>query len=255
MGVAIGCTLSASVLAGGCSVLGPASSGGAEVARYAFAGSPSDADQQATIRVLNSRFHAAKVPARAALAAGDVVIHATSSTAPQAGDITALTGSGDVQFRPVLAVYPPAGPDGSDDPTTSMADRAVEMPELGADGSVTARYQLGPVLVDGTALESTATGMNSRNQWEVRPVFKAGADGIDRLNAAAALCSPPSDACPTGQLAVTVDGGVITAPRIEVADFERDQITVSGNYDEHEARTLSVLLDSGALPAPLVTTH
>ncbi len=125
------------------------------------------------------------------------------------------------------------------------------MAELDADGTVVARYQLGPSLVDGTALESAEAGLNQRDQWEVRPVLKAGAPGIDTFNAAAAQCNPPSSTCPTGQLAVTIDGRVIIAPTIQVADFERDQITISGNYNEHEARTIAVLLDSGPLPAAL----
>ena len=62
------------------------------------------------------------------------------------------------------------------------------------------------------------------------------------------LCNPPSETCPTGQLAVTLDGRVITAPTIQVASFERDQITISGSYTEDEARTVAALLDSGSLP-------
>ena len=35
--------------------------------------------------------------------------------------------------------------------------------------------------------------------------MKGGADGIDQFNAIAAQCSPPSETCPTGQLAIVLD--------------------------------------------------
>jgi len=242
---------------------GSASSGtveadGPEVVRFAFEGSPSGADQKRTVEVLNTRFDAAGVDARAALVDGAVVVRASGTPAPSADHITALAQPGSLQFRPVMEVHPPDDGTGSTTVTTNTTatssvdpGAAVEMPELDANGTVVARYDLGPTLVDGSALERAASGQNQKGQWEIRPVFKEGADGIVKFNAAAALCNPPSDSCPTGQIAVALDGRVITAPTIQVASFERDQITISGSYTRDEARTVAALLDSGSLPAAL----
>ncbi len=257
--VAIGLIIAASAVIASCSSSSQVGTGGTELARYSFAGSPSEAEQQTTIRVLNARFEVAGVDAQAALVDGAVVLSATTSTPPSDAEIAALAAAGALQFRPVLAVYPPEDQSAIDSTTggatTPVPGVVVEVPELGNGGSVVARYQLGPVVVDGSALESASTGTNPRGQWEVRPVFKADADGIDRFNAGAALCSPPSARCPTGQLAMTLDDRVLTAPTIQVAEFERDQITISGTYTEQEAKTIAVLMDSGSLPAALVIAH
>ena len=115
-----------------------------------------------------------------------------------------------------------------------------------------ALYQLGPVAVGGTALESASAGINSKSQWEIRPVFKSGADGIDKFNAAAGQCNPPSSTCPTGQIAVVLDNQVLTAPTIQAKSFQRDQITISGNYTEGTAKDIATALKYGALPVVLI---
>ena len=104
----------------------------------------------------------------------------------------------------------------------------------------------------GTSVESATAGLNQKGQWEIRPVFKDGADGIDKFNAAAAQCNPPSQTCPTGQIAIVLDNQVLTAPTIQVASFKRDQITISGSYKESEAKDIATALNYGALPVVLV---
>ena len=50
-------------------------------------------------------------------------------------------------------------------------------------------YQLGPVVRrPARRVEPASADLNQQGQWEVRPVFKDGADGIDKFNAAAAKC-------------------------------------------------------------------
>jgi preprotein translocase subunit SecD len=118
-------------------------------------------------------------------------------------------------------------------------------------GEITAVYQLGPVVVSGTAVESASAGLNQNGQWEVRPIFRDGADGIDTFNAAASQCNPPSSTCPTGQLAVVLDNKVLTAPSINEASFQRDSITISGSFDESSAKDVATALNYGALPVVL----
>jgi preprotein translocase subunit SecD len=143
----------------------------------------------------------------------------------------------------------------SEDVLNSDAGKAqtVVIPEVDRKtGDTLAVYQLGPVGVGGTSVESASAGLNSKGQWEIRPIFKDGADGIDKFNAAAAECNPPSANCPTGQIAVVLDNKVLTAPTIQVASFKRDEITISGNYKESEAKDIATALNYGALPVVLV---
>jgi preprotein translocase subunit SecD len=109
---------------------------------------------------------------------------------------------------------------------------------------------LGPSLLTGNALEGSEVGFDGR-EWSVNPVFKAGAEGIDRFNAIAQLCNPPSELCPSGRLAIVLDGQSISAPTIQVSSFERDRIVISGSFTEDEARDLNTALRFGALPVEL----
>lgn len=159
----------------------------------------------------------------------------------------------DLDFRPVLFVYgPEMGSDltaGSDPaPVPGVEPGApVPAPEPGAtapgvdlvleaDG---VSYALGPALASGDLVESAEAELSPTGQWVVNPVFKPGAAGIDQFNEAAALCSRQSEHCPTGQLAIVLDGELITAPSVNQDEFQRDQIQISGNFTEAEARSIA----------------
>ena len=109
---------------------------------------------------------------------------------------------------------------------------------------------LGPSMLTGNALEGSEVGFDGR-EWSVNPVFKAGEEGIDRFNAVASLCNPPSELCPTGRLAIVLDGQAISSPTIQVSSFERDRIVISGSFTEDEARDVNTALRFGALPVEL----
>lgn len=159
----------------------------------------------------------------------------------------ALVQIGELTFRPVLAEYPePGGPALTADPNAD-ATMVASATDLGSDKAVA--VLLGPVGATGTVVESTSAGRNQAGQWEIRPILKTGPQGIDQFNAMAGQCQPPSAGCPTGRLAVLLDDKVQTAPTIQVPAFERDQITMSGNYTETDAKVIAILLDSGPLPA------
>lgn len=113
-----------------------------------------------------------------------------------------------------------------------------------------ARYWLGPTALKGDAL-SDASATFPNNQWVVNPIFKSGADGIDRFNEAATTCNTGAPSCPTRQLAIVLDGIVISAPTINEPQFERDQIQITGNFDEGSAKDLALVLRYGSLPVEL----
>jgi preprotein translocase subunit SecD len=47
---------------------------------------------------------------------------------------------------------------------------------------------------------------------------------------------------PLGQLALLVDGEVVTAPTITEPSYRRDQIQIAGTFDEDEAEALAAAL-------------
>lgn len=116
------------------------------------------------------------------------------------------------------------------------------------------RYRLGPTKLTGKAVETADAGLDQRGQWEVRPTFRAGKDGIDLFNAAAAICYAGQPECPQlagrehGAMAIVLDSVVLTAPSINNASFARNQITISGAFTEQKAKDVATALRYGSLP-------
>ncbi len=103
----------------------------------------------------------------------------------------------------------------------------------------------------GEALESAAARFNVQQGWSVAPIFTSGSPGIDDFNGIAAACNTFQASCPAGRVAIEIDGFVESAPSVNAAYFERDQITISGSFTEEEAKDLALALNFGALPLEL----
>ena len=140
-------------------------------------------------------------------------------------------------------------------------NQVVVLPEVDRKtGETVAIYKLGPVVVPGTALSGATATIGDTGQWQVNPTFKDGKDGIDLFNAAAAKCfNNDATVCPLvvpgashGALAVVLDNEVLTAPSIDAASFTKDQIRISGSFDERSAKDVALALKYGALPVVLV---
>ncbi|MBK7324350.1 MAG: SecD/SecF family protein translocase subunit [Candidatus Microthrix sp.] len=121
---------------------------------------------------------------------------------------------------------------------------------------------MGPQLLTGSALSGASAGLDQQGQWQVGPSFKGGKNGIDLFNKAATLCYNGDPLCPPnsqdsstgaarGQLAIVLDGKVLTAPSINEAEFNKDQISISGSFAEQEAKDVATALRYGALPLEL----
>jgi preprotein translocase subunit SecD len=142
----------------------------------------------------------------------------------------------------------------------SSKTQPVVLPELDPKTRQPKQYwYLGPVALTGTSLSTASSDLSQQGQWEIRPVFKSGKDGIDKFNAIAAICyaGSSSQVCPTlsgashGQIAIVLDNKVLAAPTIDAASFQRDQITISGNFTQSEASDIATALKYGALPVVL----
>ncbi len=138
---------------------------------------------------------------------------------------------------------------GIPDVTAPEADLAEDYVVLSDE--VGLRYCLGPSQLTGDALETADVSLQGLNEWAVNPVFNSGGNGIDGFNAIALECNQRTAVCPSGQLAIVLDGEVVSAPVIQVPSFQRDQIVISGTFDEDSARNLALVLRYGALPIEL----
>ena len=116
------------------------------------------------------------------------------------------------------------------------------------DGQLVGSFAVGPVSLTGSALETARANLSDSGQWIVAPTFKSGDDGIGGFNAIAGQCFTKGSTCPTGQLAIVLDGRVLSAPSINSQSFKADQIEISGSFSERTAKDLATALKYGALP-------
>lgn len=96
-------------------------------------------------------------------------------------------------------------------------------------------WNLGPPLPAGM-LESARVMLDPGGLWVIEAILNVGSPGIDDLNAIAPSCVSMAPECPTGQLAIVIDGELVSAPGIQQTEYERDAIYLSGDFTEAEAR-------------------
>ncbi len=145
---------------------------------------------------------------------------------------------------------------GDTPPEADKADQPVTLRGKPDKNGESQRYKLGPTALTGTTIEDARAGLQ-QGGWVVNPTFKDGADGIDKFNEWATKCNSGATECPSlggqskGALAVVLDGTVISAPSINEAKFQRDQIQISGSFTEQEAKDFALALRYGSLPIVL----
>ena len=166
--------------------------------------------------------------------------------------VLALVGqTAQLRFRPVLSQAAP-GPEAP--PITpreeDKAEAPVTLPEKDG-GKDTAIYMLGPSQADGTIIETAqAEAPQTSADWKVS--FKLTGKGSGVFDTIAGKCNPPSEVCPTGQLAIVLDAVVQSAPSINTSKFQGTG-EISGKFTEREAKDLALVLRYGSLPIELVT--
>ncbi|MFM8825939.1 MAG: protein translocase subunit SecD [Actinomycetota bacterium] len=171
----------------------------------------------------------------------------TSTTVPaQAGDAT--------------TTVPAQTDDASDDSAGDSAGDGTGL-QPGQDVLPAAKgnmvYLVGPVAANGEVFEKEATADISQGGWAVSVNLRGGADGEDVWNALAKKCFDGGAECPTKQVAIILDGKVISAPVVQTPDFN-GSVQITGDFTEKEARDLAKILQFGAVPvrfdAPTVQT-
>jgi hypothetical protein len=166
---------------------------------------------------------------------GDVDGGGTATTDPTEPATTTTVGGGPVVtddraladgFYPVEATEPAPcrSPGMRPDRDDRNCYRLPDEPATGTD-----------IVEDADATTDPVTG-----GWRVDLVLTAG--GIAEFNDVAVVCSQLDAPCPVGQLALVVDGVVVTAPVISERSYQRDQITVSGEFSRDDAEALADVL-------------
>ena len=118
-------------------------------------------------------------------------------------------------------------------------------------------YLVGPVAAKGDVFEKEAQAEISNGGWVVVVTLRGGADGEDVWNALAKKCYDGGSECPTKQIAIVLDGKVISAPVVQTPSFSGN-VQISGDFSQKEAADLAKILQFGAVPvqfdAPTVQT-
>ncbi len=148
-----------------------------------------------------------------------------------------------------------AGSSGCDtgEPLSEEAIAAATPPPEGGilapsqDGSLI--YTLGPVGFTGDALSSADAALSEG--WVVNASVRGSARG--EANAAFNACYNGEAGCPAqeggrGSIAIILDGEVISAPAVNAPDLASDNFTISGDFDQGEAKDLALVLRYGSLP-------
>jgi len=140
--------------------------------------------------------------------------------------------------------------EGSGAPEVSITNDPDQQAILeGSDGLV---YFTGPAGATGEVFENDATAEIVNGAWVVNVSLRSGAAGEGQWNALADQCFSRSVTCPTGQIAIVLDGVVISAPVVQTNNFQ-GSVQISGDFTESEARDLAKILEFGAVPVQFDT--
>lgn len=86
--------------------------------------------------------------------------------------------------------------------------------------------------------------------WGVSVGLRSGASGVGTWNALAQRCFNGDSTCPTRQLAIELDGEIVSHPVVNEPNFT-DSVRISGSFTEGDAKRLASVLESGSLPVRL----
>jgi preprotein translocase subunit SecD len=116
---------------------------------------------------------------------------------------------------------------------------------LGKNGDV---YSAGPAGASGLVFSNDAAAEINNGTWSVVVGLLKGSAGEEIWNALSTRCFNKDATCPTGQIAIVLDGEVISAPVVQQAIFTGGTVQISGSFTEAEARDLAKVLEFGAVP-------
>lgn len=165
----------------------------------------------------------------------DAATDAADSSAPTTPDSVVLTSDGRLRVRPVVTLLPidgmPLNPFGDDDPAE---------PIVSPNTDSTVAYDLGPSVADEDDVTEASAAAGAAGEWTVSVTFTPRA--TDRIRSLAAACLAVEPSCERGQIAVTVDGFVLTALPVTDTDLG-PTLALSGGLNEEQATVIASSLD------------
>lgn len=214
---------------------------------------PGVKDQQAALDLIG---RTGEVQLRQVLQVGVAEDPATTTTVPGSETPTETTladPAGGAGSSKVVAATGDTVPDFAETTVDELPVPTVDEDSAGGqevlpgakDGLI---YVVGPVSATGQVFSNDATADIINGQWVVLANLRGGAGGEDLWNLIASQCYSASATCPTGQLAIVLDGEVISAPVVEEPSFSGGDVQISGSFSEREARDLAKILQFGAVP-------
>ena len=242
-------SLAATLAAGNAPQLGLDLQGGASVVLQPPASieDPEVLDQ--AIEVIRNRVDALGVAEPEITRQGDAVVVELPGVKDQQRALEVVGQTAELQFRPVLDVI---GPDAEAPPLTpreeATADAEVVLPGEVEDGGEPLVYRLGPAGALGRDVAG-ADARFSQPTWAVDLRFTS--EGIVGFNQLARACFNGDPTCPLRSAAIVLDATVVSAPTIQTPEFQADEVQITGDFSEDEAKDLALVLRFGALPVQL----
>lgn len=135
------------------------------------------------------------------------------------------------------------------DPQTGLAPGQTVYPGR-KDGLI---YLLGPADATGEVFTNDASAEVSNGSWAVTAKLRNGAAGEDIWNALAKKCYDGGAECPSKQIAISLDGEVISAPVVQAPSFTNGTVQITGSFTQKEATELARVLQFGAVPVKFDT--
>ena len=166
---------------------------------------------------------------------------ATTTLAPPAGGAGSSRGRAATTTTTVPATTP-------DCPIVDQSGKALY---CGRDDGL--QYLLGPVEATGEVFTNEATADVVDGKWSVSVKLRNGAAGEDLWNALAKKCYDGGEQCPSKQIAISLDGEVISAPVVETPSFSNGSVQITGSFTEKDATELARVLQFGAVPVKFDT--
>ena len=208
-------------------------------------------DQQRALDIIGRQ---GQVLLRPVLQAGTLDTSATTTLPGQTtlpSDSTlpgAASGPGNARVRGAATTTIP--------PTSETTAPGIQVSEDPNDPSTNAvlsdgkggAFLVGPAGADGLVFTNDATAEINNGNWVVNVGLQDGPAGADLWNALTTKCFNRDAVCPTGQIAIVLDGKVISAPVVQEAIFSGGTVQISGDFTEGEARDLAKILEFGAVP-------
>lgn len=270
-GVAI--LLGANVAAGNSPALGLDLQGGASVTlQPAEEADPAALD--VAVDIIRERVDSIGVAEPEILVQGDTVVINLPGISDQQRALDVVGRQGELLLRPVLqsGAASAESPATTVDPTATTLDGSATSPDGaptttdGASGEgggaqpvgpsdtevltddAGTSYVVGPAAMSGSVFENDAVAEVNGGSWSVSVSLRSGAGGEDLWNGLTTKCFNRDAECPTGQIAMVLDGEVISAPVVQAAVFTGGTVQITGEFTETDARDLARILEFGAVP-------